>query len=101
MKRREIIAWLSGRGYASDPVEAWKETVVSSTEADIEAGDEHSERDEGHTKTARGLNFDYLLGLSLTKEGTAELLAKRNEKVRTTNSGLIVLLCGTSLSSSF
>ena len=61
------MALLSRRGFASDPVEAWKETFSSSSEAE---------------KTARGLNFDYLLGLSMTEE-TAELLSKRREKVRT------------------
>ena len=86
-----MIALLSQRGYASDPVKAWKEKLASSSDADIETEDDSQDEDDA-TASGSGPDFNYLLGMSmwtLTKEKKDELLANKEAKVRRPQNGIV------------
>ena len=75
------------RGYASDPVKTWKETLKADGGA-VESEDDASSV-ASSSASAGGPDFNYLLGMalwSLSKEKKDELLKQRDEKVRYTNS---------------
>lgn len=78
----DLIKMLTTRGYASDPVKAWKESLKT------EGGTEESEDDASSVASSSastgGPDFNYLLGMalwSLSKEKKDDLLKQRDEKV--------------------
>ena len=77
-RKVEMIELLKSRGYASDPVKAWKESI--SEQEDNEEGSENGEESASTT----GADYNYLLSMqlwSLTKEKKEELLKNRDKKV--------------------
>ncbi|XP_065845541.1 DNA topoisomerase 2-alpha-like isoform X2 [Oscarella lobularis] len=73
--KKELVALLSRRGYASDPIRAWREANPSFRDTISSGGDS---RDKFETT---GPDFNYLLRLSLTKEERDQLLARRDSKM--------------------
>ena len=77
-RKVEMIEQLKSRGYASDPVKAWKESI-----SEREDDEEGSENGEESVSTADA-DYNYLLSMqlwSLTKEKKEELLKNRDKKV--------------------
>ena len=78
-RRKDVIALLKQRGYPSDPVKAWKESV---SKDHVESDNEDSSSTE--TPDDQGMDYDYLVGLSgwyLTLEKKEELLKQRDARV--------------------
>ena len=79
-RKADIIKLLKSRGYPSDPVKKWKQSV--SDDRDEEGSGE--EEEEGGGEGEDQLDYNYLLSLSmwsLSLEKKEELLKKRDEKV--------------------
>ena len=74
----EIIEQLKSRGYASDPVKAWKQSISEREEEEEEGSDEESSSANDQA------DYNYLLSMqlwSLTREKKDELLKNREKKV--------------------
>ena len=76
-----MIKILQERGYTSDPVKAWKESVEEAAEQPDEgtSGDEKEEKE-----TSKGPDYNYLMGMpmwNLIWETAEELLNNRDKKV--------------------
>ena len=73
---------LSTRGYASDPVKTWKESLKA--QDGVEESEDDASSVASSSASTGGPDFNYLLGmalLSLSKEKKDELLKQRDEKV--------------------
>ena len=74
-----IVKLLQSRGYPSDPVKKWKQSVSDEVEEEeVGEGEEEGKEREGEA------DYNYLLSMSLwslTLEKKEELLKKRDEKV--------------------
>ena len=73
-----MIAQLKSRGFASDPVKAWKQSISS------DRNGEESEGEEGEGEESGGPDYNYLLTMqlwSLTRERKEDLLKNRDKKV--------------------
>ena len=80
-RKKEMIAELKRRGYASDPVKAWKASIADEEEEAEEGEEGEGEGGEGKS----GPDYNYLLSMqmwSLTHEKKEELLKNRDNKVR-------------------
>ena len=76
-----VIKLLQSRGYPSDPVKKWKQSV---SDEDEEEGEGEREGKEREGETDKSVDYNYLLSMSLwslTLEKKEELLKKRDEKV--------------------
>ena len=77
-RKKEMIENLKSRGYASDPVKAWKQSLSSNEE------EEGSDQEEGEEGSEKGQpDYNYLLSMqlwSLTREKKEELLKNRDKK---------------------
>ena len=74
-----MIEQLKRRGYASDPVKAWKQSISEREEEEEEEGS-----DEESSSTSDQADYNYLLSMqlwSLTREKKDELLKNRDKKV--------------------
>ena len=70
------------RGYASDPIKSWKDSLK--TEGTVEESEDDTSSVASSSESTGGPDFNYLLGMalwSLSKEKKDELLKQRDEKV--------------------
>ena len=77
-RKADMIAQLKSRGFASDPVKAWKKSVSSDRNGEESEG-------EGEGEGEGEQDYNYLLSMqlwSLTRERKEELLKNRDKKVR-------------------
>lgn len=87
-KKVAVIKLLQSRGYPSDPVKKWKQSVSDGDDEEEEGeaeGEGEGEEREGEAKGGgKSVDYNYLLSMSLwslTLEKKEELLKKRDEKV--------------------
>ena len=78
-RKVEMIEHLKHRGYASDPVKAWKRSISEREDEEEEEGS-----DEESSSANDQADYNYLLSMqlwSLTREKKEELLKNRDKKV--------------------
>jgi len=78
-RKVEMIEHLKRRGYASDPVKAWKQSISEREEEEEEEGS-----DEESSSANDQADYNYLLSMqlwSLTREKKDELLKNKDKKV--------------------
>ena len=86
-KKVVVIKLLQSRGYPSDPVKKWKQSVNDGDDEEEGEGEGEGEGEEREGEAKGGdksADYNYLLSMSLwslTLEKKEELLKKRDEKV--------------------